>query len=127
MFGRKILEEIGKKISDVVATSPAKDIEKNIKAVLTSVLARLDVVTREDFNLQQEICTQTRKALSDITARLDQLEAKLGNNKAVNADSLTQTKRKLKLSRQGLDRKLTKTNSTTKLTKKIESDPISKQ
>lgn len=108
MFGRKILEEIGKKISDIVATSPAKDIEKNIKAVLTSALARLDVVTREEFNLQQEICMQTRKALNEITTRLDQLEAKLGKNKAVNVDSLTPTKRKPKLSSQGLDRKLTK-------------------
>ncbi|QQS16924.1 MAG: accessory factor UbiK family protein [Neisseriales bacterium] len=126
MLGRRVLEEIGKKISDMVATSPAKDIEKNIKAVLTSALARLDVVTREEFNLQQEICVQTRESLNEITVRLDRLEAKLSQNKILHVSSSTQTKRKRKVLHQVPVGKLTKSGRTTKSTRILKSRSIPK-
>ena len=77
MLGRKILEEISKKISEVMEASPAKDIEKNIRAILSSALSRLNMVTREEFALQQEALIHTRKAIDQVCIRLDKIELKL--------------------------------------------------
>lgn len=77
MLGRKILEEISKKISEVMETSPVKDIEKNIRAILSSTLSRLDMVTRKEFDLQQEMLVHTRKAIDQVCIRLDKIDSEL--------------------------------------------------
>jgi BMFP domain-containing protein YqiC len=61
MLSQKIFEEISSKISDTIAASPAKDIEKNIKAMMASTFSRMDLVTREEFDVQQEVLVRTRE------------------------------------------------------------------
>jgi len=77
MLGRKILEEMSKKISEVLEASPVKDIEKNIRAILSSTLSRLDMVTRKEFDLQQEMLVHTRKTIDQVCARLDKIDSAL--------------------------------------------------
>lgn len=75
MLSQKLFEEIGNKISETIAASPAKDIEKNLKAMLASTFSRLDLVTREEFDVQQEVLVRTREKLVELEARLAKLEA----------------------------------------------------
>jgi BMFP domain-containing protein YqiC len=74
MLDPKILEEFGAKMSALLANSPVKDIEKNAKAVMSGVLAKLDLVTREEFDVQAEVLARTRAKLKDLEARVDALE-----------------------------------------------------
>ena len=77
MLSQKIFEEISNKISDTIAASPAKDIEKNIKAMMASTFSRMDLVTREEFDVQQEVLIRTREKLTALEARLAKLEAQV--------------------------------------------------
>jgi ubiquinone biosynthesis accessory factor UbiK len=75
MIKQKLLEEVTARISDVIAASPARDVEKNLKASLAGLLARLDLVTREEFDVQAQVLARTREQLADLEARLARLEA----------------------------------------------------
>jgi BMFP domain-containing protein YqiC len=74
MLNPKILEEIGARLSAVIAASPAADIEKNARALLSNVLAKLDLVSREEFDIQTQVLQRTREKLKTLEARLDRLE-----------------------------------------------------
>ena len=74
MLDPKTLEEIGNKVSTLLANSPAKDIEKNAKAVVSGLLAKLDLVTREEFDIQSQVLARTREKLKDLEARVEVLE-----------------------------------------------------
>jgi len=67
------------KISELVAGSPAKDLEKNAKALATSLLGRLDLVTREEFDVQQEVLQRSREKIAAMEARITALEEKSQN------------------------------------------------
>ena len=72
----KIIEEIGARISEVVASSPARDIEKNVRALLSGALGRLDLVTRAEFDVQAQVLLRTREKLEAMTIRVAELEAR---------------------------------------------------
>ena len=74
MLNPKILEEIGARLSAVIAASPAADIEKNARALLSSAFAKLDLVSREEFDIQTQVLQRTREKLKALEARLDRLE-----------------------------------------------------
>jgi BMFP domain-containing protein YqiC len=74
MLDPKTLEDFGAKMSALFANSPAKDIEKNAKAVLSGFLSKLDLVTREEFDVQAQVLARTREKLKEIEARVDALE-----------------------------------------------------
>ncbi|NWG86132.1 MAG: accessory factor UbiK family protein [Hydrogenophilaceae bacterium] len=74
MLANKLLDEINAKVSEVIAASPAKDIEKNLKATLTGLLGKLDLVTREEFDVQTQVLARTREKLTALEARVAQLE-----------------------------------------------------
>lgn len=70
------LNEVSSRLSGLLANTPVQDIEKNVKAVLTSAFARLDLVTREEFDVQREVLSRTRAKLEALEARLAELESK---------------------------------------------------
>lgn len=78
MLSQKLFEEISTKINETIAASPAKDIEKNIKALMASTFTRLDLVTREEFDVQQEVLVRTREKLEQLEQRLTRLESAAG-------------------------------------------------
>ncbi|WP_151447903.1 accessory factor UbiK family protein [Lacisediminimonas profundi] len=63
------------RINQALENSPARDIEKNVKAMMTQGLARLDVVTREEFDIQAQVLAKTRARLEQLEARVAELEA----------------------------------------------------
>lgn len=65
------------KINEALENSPAKDIEKNVKAMLTQGLAKLDLVTREEFDIQMQVLAKTREKLEALEARVAELESRL--------------------------------------------------
>lgn len=70
----KLVEEVSAKVSELFGASPARDMEKNFRALFSSALARLDLVTREEFDVQAKVLSRTREKLAALEARLEQLE-----------------------------------------------------
>jgi ubiquinone biosynthesis accessory factor UbiK len=75
MLNSKTLDELAARIGKAFEASPAKDIEKNIKAMLQSGLTRLDLVTRQEFDIQAEVLRKTREKVERLEARVAALEA----------------------------------------------------
>ena len=75
MLNAKILEDISAKLSEAANSSPAKDIEKNFRALLAQGFAKLDLVTREEFDVQAQVLARTREKLTELEARVVELEA----------------------------------------------------
>lgn len=71
------LNDLQDKINQAIRNSPAKDIEKNVKAMLSQGFARLDLVTREEFDIQTNVLARTRAKLEALEARVAELEALL--------------------------------------------------
>ncbi|ELX12464.1 MULTISPECIES: accessory factor UbiK family protein [Oxalobacteraceae] len=70
--------DLQSKINQAIENSPAKDIEKNVKSMMTQGFAKLDLVTREEFDVQAQVLAKTRAKLEALEARLAELEAKAG-------------------------------------------------
>jgi BMFP domain-containing protein YqiC len=67
--------DLQSKIGQVFENSPAKDLEKNVKAMLSQGFSRLDLVTREEFDVQTQVLAKTRAKVDALEARLAELEA----------------------------------------------------
>jgi BMFP domain-containing protein YqiC len=76
MFNSKTFDDLAAKIGKAIEGSPAKDIEKNVKAMLQSGLTRLDVVPRAEFDTQAQVLLKTREKLEQLEARVAELEAR---------------------------------------------------
>ena len=70
----RFLNELNRKVAELIAASPAKDVEKNLRGLLSSAFTRLDLVTREEFDIQQEVLRRTREKLENMEARVAELE-----------------------------------------------------
>jgi BMFP domain-containing protein YqiC len=77
MLNTKILDDLSAKLSTAASSGPAKDIEKNMRALLAQGFARLDLVTREEFDVQTQVLARTREKLTELEARVAELEAQL--------------------------------------------------
>jgi BMFP domain-containing protein YqiC len=77
MLNSKTFDEIAARIGQIIESSPAKDIEKNVKAMLASSLARLDLVPRAEFEVQAQVLLKTRAKLEALAKRLVELEERL--------------------------------------------------
>jgi BMFP domain-containing protein YqiC len=75
-FNSKTLDDLAARIGKAIEDSPAKDIEKNVKALLQGGLARLDLVTRAEFETQAAVLLKTREKLERMEARVAELEAR---------------------------------------------------
>ena len=69
--------DLQSKINQVLENSPAKDIEKNVKAMLNQGFSKLDLVTREEFDVQTQVLAKTRAKLDALEARVAELESQL--------------------------------------------------
>ena len=57
----KVLDEIGRRVDDLIANTPVEDVQKNLRALMSGWFARLDLVTREEFDAQQSVLQRTRE------------------------------------------------------------------
>ena len=72
-----ILEDLSARIGEFLAASPAKDLEKNLRALLSAAFARLDLATREEFEVQARTLARAREKLAELERRVVELEARL--------------------------------------------------
>lgn len=76
MLDPKLLEKMSAQISAALAATPVADIEKNLRAMLTASFSRLDLVTREDFEIQKELLSRAQARLAALEMRIAELEAR---------------------------------------------------
>lgn len=77
MRQNRLFDDINARISEIFAASPAKDIEKNVRALLKSAFSRMELVTREEFDAQAKVLERTREKLTALQGRVAELEARL--------------------------------------------------
>jgi ubiquinone biosynthesis accessory factor UbiK len=70
----KLFDEINERLRAVLAQSPAADLEKNVRAMLASFFSRLDLVTREEYDVQREVLARTQQKLAELEAKVAELE-----------------------------------------------------
>ena len=75
MLNPKLLDEMSSRVSSLLANTPAGEVEKNLRAALASLFAKLDLVTREEFDVQREVLARTRAKLQALEASVAELEA----------------------------------------------------
>jgi BMFP domain-containing protein YqiC len=70
----KLIDDINDRLRQVFDASPVKDLERNIRASLVNTFTRLDLVTREEFDVQREVLLRTRERLAELEQRLAEIE-----------------------------------------------------
>ena len=76
MIDKRFFDELNQRIGEAFRNSPAQDLEKNLKALLASGFARMDLVLREDFEVQQKLLERAQAKLAELEARIAQLESR---------------------------------------------------
>jgi len=76
MVNRQKVQEISDKIREIIKNSPIEDMENNINALLRSMFTKLDLINREEFDIQTEVLKKTRLKLEALEAKLKALETK---------------------------------------------------
>jgi BMFP domain-containing protein YqiC len=73
----KLLGEIAARLAEAAANNPAREFEQNARAVLATAFARLDLVTRQEFDVQSEVLARARIRVAELEAKVAALEARL--------------------------------------------------
>jgi BMFP domain-containing protein YqiC len=75
----EFLDQIAKQVNDLIEQSrvSGQDIQNNVKALIQSQLSKLDVVSREEFDIQQSILEKTRTQIEQLQQQLSDLEKRL--------------------------------------------------
>ena len=76
------LEEFQKKVSEIIAKSPAADIERNIKASMGQAFNRMDLVTREEFDVQTDLLSRAQERIEALEHQLHALEGRVATLEA---------------------------------------------
>ncbi|MGJ3495045.1 Membrane fusogenic activity protein [Piscirickettsia salmonis] len=80
MFDPKLFDDMAKKIAEAMPSglkSVQEDLERNMKTVLQSSFQKMDLVTREEFDIQSAVLAKTRLMVEALERRVDELEAQL--------------------------------------------------
>ena len=70
-------EEFQKNVSDLIARSPAADIERNVKALMGQAFNKMDLITREEFDIQVDMLKRVQERAAALEAQVQQLEHRL--------------------------------------------------
>ncbi|MGA7948895.1 MAG: accessory factor UbiK family protein [Thiobacillaceae bacterium] len=77
-----LMDALSRKLAELLKDSPAKDLEANLRAGLSGLLGKLDVVTREQFDVQAEVLQRTKTDMARLEARLAELEERFKSSHA---------------------------------------------
>lgn len=91
MNNSNFFSDLQGKINQALESGPAKDIERNVKAAMTSGFAKLDLVTREEFDIQAQVLAKTRAKLEALELRVIELEARLASGASTTVASTAST------------------------------------
>ena len=70
-------EDVQKKVADAVKDSPAKDLEKNVRGLMNQGFQKMDLITRQEFDIQIQVLAKTREKLEELEAKVEALQAKI--------------------------------------------------
>lgn len=70
----RFIDDFGRRVGALLENSPVRDIEKNARTMMQGALARMDLVTREEFDVQSQVLIRTREKLALLEARVTELE-----------------------------------------------------
>ena len=76
VIDEKLFEDFRKRIDEALRNSPAQDIEKNLRALLGAWFERMDLVLREDFEVQKKLLERAQAKLAELERRIAELEAR---------------------------------------------------
>lgn len=71
----KAFAELQDRVKDVIRSSPAAEVEKHMRSALSSALGKMDLVTREDFDLQAQMLSRALEKMAVLEKRLEELES----------------------------------------------------
>ena len=74
MIDRRFFEDMNARLGEVLRNSPAPDVEKNLRAMLAAWFDRMDLVLREDFEVQKKLLERAQARLAELEARVAELE-----------------------------------------------------
>ncbi|PPC93783.1 MAG: phosphoheptose isomerase [Methylotenera sp.] len=77
MFNSIFLSEISNKIREIIQNSPVGDLEKNINALLKGAFTKMELISREEFDIQAEVLRNTRNKLEELEIKQAALEAQI--------------------------------------------------
>ena len=72
----KLLSELSARLAALAVSNPAKDLEKNFRGLLAGAFSRLDLVSREEYEVQTQVLARARERLAALEARVAELEAR---------------------------------------------------
>jgi len=72
-----VFNDLQARVSDLFKNSPARDVERNVRAMLSQGFSKLDLVTREEFDAQTQVLVRTRQRLEELERRVAEIEQKL--------------------------------------------------
>jgi len=78
-MNEKLLSELSARLAAMAAGNPARDLEKNIRGLLSSAFSRLDLVSREEYEVQTAVLARAREKLAALEARVAALETQRGD------------------------------------------------
>ena len=76
------MEDLQKNLSDLIARSPAADIERNVKAFMGQAFTRMDLITREEFDIQADMVSRLRGRIESLEQRITELERRTGDSES---------------------------------------------
>jgi ubiquinone biosynthesis accessory factor UbiK len=76
MNRQNFFEDVQAKLGEMFKNSPAADIERNVKELMAQTLRKMDLVTREEFELQRELLQRSREKLDALERKVTELEQK---------------------------------------------------
>jgi BMFP domain-containing protein YqiC len=75
-MNENLLSDLAARLAAMAAANPAKDLEKNMRGLLASAFTRLDLVSREEYDVQTQVLSRAREKLVALEARVAELEAR---------------------------------------------------
>lgn len=80
MINTQFFEDLSSRIRDISKSTPAADMEKNLRALLQGAFTKLELVSREEFDVQADLLRRTRQKLELLEAKQAELEDLLQKN-----------------------------------------------
>lgn len=75
-MNEKVLSDLSERLAEMAANNPAQDLRRNIRAMLSATFAKLDLVSREEYDVQVEVLARAREKLAALEKRVAELEGR---------------------------------------------------
>jgi BMFP domain-containing protein YqiC len=75
-MNEKLLADLAARLAALAAENPVRDLEMNVRAMLSAAFARMDLVTREEYDVQVQVLARAREKLALLEARIAEIEAR---------------------------------------------------